>query len=238
MREPTILFKSLVGSRSYNLHTDESDYDYRYIQVSSLRDALSPFKHLDTKAKIDGDNDDAIWEFSAFCKYAANGNPSVYEAMYSMHYEIGPDPGADVLVSKLLGNKRKFLDARRVYDAHRGYASAQLKKIHWDDMESMRTRKAIVAYLRILEQGRELLLTGSCNLWLAENSYLREILMSIKQQGFQVYTRQHIEQLMEIRERRITQAFEHTILTTANYAWIEEFVESVYLSLGRDECAR
>lgn len=229
--KPVILFKSLVGSRAHNLHTEASDYDYRYVQVSPLRDALSPFKNLDTKAKTDGDKDDAIWELSAFCKYAANGNPSVYEALYSNYIEFDALHNQHELVKELLKNKHKFLDARRVYDAHRGYASAQLKKINWDDA-CMRTRKATVAYIRVLLQGHELLSTGTCNLQFSTENMYRTIFMEIKENGFFCIERRAVENLMKVGELRITRAFENTVLTTPDYGWIEDFIERAYVTLG------
>lgn len=226
--EPKLLLKSLVGSRAYNLHTEDSDFDYRYVQVSPLRSALSPFKNLDTKAKTEGNQDDAVWELAAFLKYAANGNPSVYEALYSPFTECGC-PEAKPLFESLIANRSKFLDARRVFDAHRGYATAQMKKIDWDE-PSMRTRKAIVAYLRVLDQGAELLAHGHVDVWLNEG-IARTQLMEIKSGG--PLDRMTIEAGMLAGESSIRSAFETTKLTSPDFDWIEQFNEDCYLTLGR-----
>ena len=228
--EPIILFKSRVGSRAYNLHTEDSDYDYRYVQASPLRHALSPFRRLDTKAKTDGNDDDAIWELSAFLKYCANGNPSVFEALYSGWLQYGPAETCP-LVDELLANKYRFLDARRIYDAHRGYATAQLKKIDWGRPEG-RTLKAIVAYFRVLDQGTALLDDPkNLSLWYRPG-LRRHFYMSVKTGVMPIdQVRKQFDIRSKIKERELQRAFEGTKIGSPDYDWIEEFNERAYRTL-------
>lgn len=245
MNEPVVLMKSLVGSRLYNLHTDASDYDYRYVQISPLLHALSPFRNLDTKSKVDGKEDDTVWEFRMFAKYAANGNPSVYEALFSDDVLWGPEIDAQVrgrrnphllpllgdlvnLGEEMVENRLKFLDARRVFDAHRSYATAQLKKMNWEDT-GMRHRKAIVAYLRVLDQGAKLLYAPRYfNPRLETGTLFHEFLMEIKE-DYKPSMRERIEHFMKEGEKEIQAAFEKTTIAHADHDYIEDLIKRVYL---------
>jgi len=226
--EPTVLMKALVGSRLYNLDTDDSDYDYRYIQVSPLAHALSPFRNLDTKSKIDGKEDDTVWEFRMFAKYAANGNPSVYEALFSDDVEFSTEQGLTTLAKEMRAMRRLFLDARRVFDAHRGYSTAQLKKMNWED-PGMRHRKAIVAYLRILRQGSDLLSTGTFNPRLSGE--FQCFLMEVKE-AYTESMRPWIESKMHQLEDEIARAYERTVLGEADHPYIEDLICRMYSAKG------
>lgn len=224
-----IFIQSLIGSRAYNLHSSVSDYDYRYVRVSPLLDVLSPFKILDTKSRIEGEEDNTIWELKAFLKYAANGNPSIYEVLYSNSIVcVTHDPNIESLLQELLSNKHKFLNSRSILDAHRGYATAQLKKIDWD-APTARTKKAIVAYLRVLDQGANLLEKGTTDI-LIPDGHFRDQLLKIK---FDSYLhRTTLEKLFERAETRISKSFENTKLTSPDYPWIEDFNKRCYLAFN------
>jgi len=239
MTTPLILMKSLVGSRLYNLHTEESDYDYRYVQVSPLVHALSPFRNLDTKSTVNGKEDDTIWEFRMFCKYAANGNPSVYEALFSDTLEWLPNLvisensknclALQELGKEMIANRSRFLSARRVFDAHRGYATAQLKKMNWAQKD-MRHRKALTAYMRILRQGTELLRTGSFIPRFENTDSFRCVLMQVKTQDV---TQDSISKAMAILEEEIQSAFDNNVLPEEpNYAYIEDLITRAYVLMN------
>jgi len=78
-----ILTKVVVGSRLHGLDTPTSDWDYRGIHVSELKDVVSPFKTLKNTTWIEGDEDNTSYELAEFCKLATKGNATILEVFFS-----------------------------------------------------------------------------------------------------------------------------------------------------------
>jgi len=172
------LAKVLVGSRLHGLDTPTSDYDYRGIHISALEDVLSPFKTLKNTTWIEGDEDNTSYELADFCKQAVHGNATILEVFFS-----------DAVIEtssihkELQDNWKKFMDTKRFVDASRGYAHNQWNKFYnFEDVGGNgqhRTAKFAVAFLRVMWQCEQFLLTGEfkCNL---KDSDLYPLLKRIK----------------------------------------------------------
>lgn len=147
--------KIVVGSRLHGLADKNSDYDYRGIFMHSLKNLISPFKKLKNTVWIEGDTDNTAYELSEFCKFAAQGNPSILEVLWGN--QIITD---SKIFKELRENRLKFLDSKRIYESHRGYSHNQSKKMNLFDPDE-RSGKYCVAYMRSLIQGIDLLKTGN-----------------------------------------------------------------------------
>lgn len=157
MESTKVIHKVIVGSRLHGLNNDTSDYDYRGIFVHSIKDILNPFKKIKNTSWIEGDEDNTSYELASFCMMLVQGNPSALEVLWSNMIEETTMWGRE-----LCANRHRFLDSKRIFDAHRGYAHNQYKKMNLFTPDA-RTPKFAVAYIRSLLQGIELLKTGDFN---------------------------------------------------------------------------
>lgn len=154
-----ILAKVVVGSRLHHTATPESDWDYRGIFKSDLKSTLSPFRTQKNNSWIEGDEDNTSYELRHFCKLATKGDATIWEVFKSdMVIETSP------LHKELQENWMKFMDTQAFIRASRGYATNQYKKaLSYDDLgESgqIRTAKFMIAFLRVMWQCEQYLLTG------------------------------------------------------------------------------
>lgn len=155
-----IVLKTLVGSRLHNLHNEEtSDYDWRGIFIEPLKTILSPFKKQRSNSWIEGSDDDTSYELLHYCKLAASCNPTALEVIWS---NIVIEKDKYGIADTLIKNRSKFLDTEKIYNSHVGYASNQVKKMDLLKPND-RTPKAIIAYIRTMRQGIELLETSTFN---------------------------------------------------------------------------
>ena len=93
-----VITKVVVGSRLHGLHTPESDWDYRGIHISPLKNVLSPFRKQKNTSWIEGDEDNTSYELAEFCKLATKGNATILEVFFSDQV-IDTTPIADAIVS-------------------------------------------------------------------------------------------------------------------------------------------
>src|SRR3977135_3423958 len=164
MNEKTIT-KVLVGSRLHGLNTETSDYDYRGIHMHSLEEKLSPFRTLKNTMWIEGDEDNTSYELANFCKNAVHGNATILEVFFSDKV-METSPIAD----EMRVNWTKFIDTHKFVMASRGYAHNQWNKFYNFESSGVkgqeRTAKFAVAFLRVMWQCEQFLLTGEfkCNI--------------------------------------------------------------------------
>ena len=125
-----------------------------------------------------------------------------------------------------------MLDALRVFEAHRGYAKQQKAKMSLEEPNEHRTAKAIVAYIRIMQQGRQLLKTGDFDPVVKED---RDLLLEIKY-GFDA--KKHVPIALakiEELEALMRDAYEScTLKFTPDLPWLEELIERIYLEKGNE----
>lgn len=227
-----VITKVVVGSRLHGLHTPESDWDYRGIHISPLKNVLSPFRKQKNTSWIEGDEDNTSYELAEFCKLATKGNATILEVFFSDQV-IDTTPIAD----EMRANWEKFMNTKSFVDASRGYAHNQWNKFYnFEDkgvLGQERTAKFAVAFLRVMWQCEQFLLTGKfeCNL---ENSDLYPLLKKIKPMS-----RQEIQEslpeivaamsAMDMRVARAEGDASKDILTMKpDLDWIEDFIYRSY----------
>ena len=173
-----VLTKVVVGSRLHGLETPTSDWDYRGIHIHGLKEVLSPFAKLKNTSWIEGDEDNTSYELADFCKNAVHGNATILEVFFSNQI-LQTTP----LVDEMRVNWKKFMDTHKFVMASRGYAHNQWNKFYNFESAGIngqeRTAKFAVAFLRVMWQCEQFLLTGEfqCEL---RDSDLYPLLRKIK----------------------------------------------------------
>lgn len=225
-----ILTKVLVGSRLHGLDTETSDYDYRGVHIHELREVLSPFKTLKNTTWIEDDEDNTSYELADFCKNAVHGNATTLEVFFSDKI-IETSPVAD----EMRANWQKFIDTRRFIMASRGYAHNQWNKFY--NFESAgakgqeRTAKFAVAFLRVMWQCEQFLLTGNfkCNL---KESDLFDLLTTIKPltvDEIQPYLSAIVAAMSDMNMRvSVAESKSKFLDMKPDIEWIEEFIYNAY----------
>lgn len=216
------ILEVIVGSRLHNLHNENSDYDYRGIFVESLVNILSPFKKQQNTSWIEGKNDNTQFELLNFIKMCASCNPTCLEILWSNKVQY-----SNLLGDTLRQNRSRFLSDDKVYFAHTGYAFNQMKKMSLEKPDPVRTPKTIIAYIRTLRQGKELLETRTFNPVYEYSD--RDFLMEVKY-NFNNSLIPHIaKKLIEVREEidTVNEQIRFRI-TECDIKWIEDFILQTY----------
>lgn len=232
-----ILAKVVVGSRLHGLHTEKSDWDYRGIHIHSLKDVISPYKTLKNTTWIEGDEDNTSYELADFCKQATHGNATILEVFFSDNIV-----STSKVHTELRENWRKFIDTEKFVAASKGYARNQWNKFYnFEDVGGNgqhRTAKFAVAFLRVMWQCEQFLLTGEfkCNL---EESDLYELLREIKPMSLEEIRPLTADVVSKMEEMmmRVDKAY-----ATSPYKdmkpdieWIEDFIHRAYTEDLREE---
>lgn len=230
--QKNVLTKVVVGSRLHGLDTPTSDWDYRGIHISPLKNVLSPFRKNKNTDWIEGDEDNTSYELAEFCKLATKGNATILEVFFSNKVIDTSAPAEE-----MRENWKKFMDTKYFIDASRGYAHNQYNKFYNFESPGVkgqeRTAKFAVAFLRVMWQCEQFLLTGEfkCNL---QESDLYPLLKKIKPMS-----REEIEPLipevfgkMSEMNQRVTHAVfeaDKSILEMKpDIEWIEDFIYRTY----------
>lgn len=224
------LAKVLVGSRLHGLNTVDSDYDYRGIHIHRLEDKLSPFKTLKNTTWIEGDEDNTSYELADFCKQAVHGNATILEVFFSDQI-IETTP----IHAEIRANWSKFMDAQRFVAASRGYAHNQWNKFYNFEGPGLngqeRTAKFAVAFLRVMWQCEQFLLTGEfkCNL---EGSDLFPLMWCIKglnKEEIKPLVPEIVAAMGEM-DRRVSAAMAESKFMDMkpDIPWIEDFIYRAY----------
>jgi len=224
MNERKMLLTAVVGSRLHNLHNEQSDTDRRGIYMVPLLYVVSPYRNLKSTHWVEGaaktDADDTSYELRHFCKMGTQCNPSVLEVLWS-NIVLSTTPLGD----ELRENKQKFLDSKRIFDAHRGYAANQLKKMNLFEPDPERTPKTIVAYIRVLQQGAELLRTGDFSPQVTKN---RSFLLEVKNH-FSIEMVPAVGKMFTEVQADIKEAYEsNEERFKPDIEWVEQFLLRAY----------
>lgn len=222
-----ILAKVLVGSRLHGLHNEQSDYDYRGIHITPLKEVLSPFKTIKNTSWIEGDVDNTSYELDDFCKQATHGNATILEVFFSN--EIVETSSVH---KKMQENWQKFIDTDKVVMASRGYASNQLNKMQlFDDIgvkDQRRTSKFAIAYCRVLWQCSDFLRTGEFPCQITEPE-LKEFLLKLKSGWSDDYIPECTERFAKL-QADVTENWKTAKKMKPDIKWIEEFIYEAYSS--------
>lgn len=231
-QELKVLTKVLVGSRLHGLDTPTSDYDYRGIHINQLKDVLSPFSKTKNTDWIEGDEDNTSYELADFCKQATRGNATILEVFFSDQIiETSP------VAQEMRENWTKFFDTRNFVAASRGYAHNQWNKFYnFEDIgvnQQHRTAKFAVAFLRVMWQCEQFLLTGKFECSLRESDLyplLREI-KPLSVQEIQDYLPRIVEAMSDMNMRvsvAESKATPEILNMKPDIKWIEEFIYRAY----------
>jgi uncharacterized protein len=216
-----IIHKVVVGSRLHGLAKENSDYDYRGIFMHPLHDILNPFKKVKNTSWIEDDIDDTSYELADFCKTATHGNPTILETLWSNMVEESSDIGKE-----LVENREKFLNSKKIFDAHRGYAHNQYKKMNLFNPDE-RTPKFAVAYIRSLLQGISLLETGDFNPQITDDwkGFLMETKYNWSPAMIGVLGKRFAQLEVDIADAY----FKNSTKFEPDYEWIADFVYRSYM---------
>lgn len=222
--------KVLVGSRLHGLHTEASDYDYRGIHIHELKDKLSPFKTLKNTTWIEGDEDNTSYELADFCKNAVHGNATILEVFFST--EILE---TSRIHKELQDNWSKFIDTRKFLAASRGYAHNQWNKFYnFEDVGvrgQERTAKFAVAFLRVMWQCEQFLLTGEfkCNISESDLFPLLRKIKGLSVAEIQQYLPEIVAAMSDMNLRlSVAESKSEYINMKPDIEWIEEFIHRAY----------
>lgn len=224
------LAKVLVGSRLHGLATPESDFDYRGIHISSLQDKLSPFKKDKNTVWIEGNEDDTSYELADFCKQATHGNATILEVFFSDKIiDTSPEH------HEMIENWQKFMDTRRFISASRGYAHNQWNKFYnFEDtglLGQKRTAKFAIAFLRVMWQCEQFLLTGKFKCGIEECDYY-DLMKKIKPktvEEIQDLVPEIIAAMSDMNMRiSVAESKSKFINMKPDFEWIERFIVKTY----------
>ncbi|NDG33587.1 hypothetical protein EB118_26465, partial [bacterium] len=221
-----VLTKVLVGSRLHGLHTETSDYDYRGIHIHPLVEVLSPFGKIKNTSWIEGDEDNTSYELATFCKDATKGNATILEVFFSDQV-IETTP----IIEEMRANWTKFIDTHNFVNASRGYAHNQWNKFYnFEDIgvnQQHRTAKFAVAFLRVMWQCEQFLLTGQfkCNISESDLYPLLKTIKPMSVQEIQEYLPQIVTAMGEM-DRRVSVAMSKSqfLDMKPDIEWIEDFI--------------
>jgi predicted nucleotidyltransferase len=158
MFTPPIILSGVVGSTAFGLARAGSDIDRLGIFVRPTQDFFQIGGHgKDTLVTTAPDS--ALHEVGKYVSLALKCNPTIMDLMYLPEYEVCTTMG-----EWLVNIREDFLSEKYVRSAYGGYAIGQIKRIKQEmanDQRHARIAKHARHCYRLLEQGRELLETGS-----------------------------------------------------------------------------
>jgi hypothetical protein len=195
-----------------------------------LKDVLSPFKTLKNTSWIEGDIDNTSYELADFCKQAVHGNATILEVFFSDKIEKS-SPVAD----EMRKNWQKFIDTHKFVAASRGYAHNQWNKFYnFEDVGSngqQRTAKFAVAFLRVMWQCEQFLLTGEfkCDLRQSDLFPLLKKIKPLSVQEIKPLVPEVVAAMGEM-DRRVSVAMSQSKFMDIkpDIEWIEGFIHRAY----------
>lgn len=148
-----VLSVGLVGSKLYGMAGPESDDDWKGIYRAPMVDVLSNATVKDSITWSAPDPDCTLFEVGKFFSLAAKANPTAVELLY-LPTLLRSSPEWELIVA----SRDLFLSdhARQSYG---GFGTKQRKQLE----AGVRRSKSIRHMFRIVEQGIELLTTGTMN---------------------------------------------------------------------------
>ena len=178
-----VVYRALIGSRGYGLHTEASDWDWRGCYVA-------PADRLWSLAGVPGEIirhaegvEEHYWEVEKLIALALKANPSVLEVLYAPRYETHHAvPGTNGLgqVVRDLGRQGVFL-SKLVYETFNGYAISQFQKLEQDARTGGAWRwKHAMHLLRLLMAGHDLVATGEMRVMLDPGDERHALLTAIR----------------------------------------------------------
>lgn len=153
-----IILEGLAGSKAYGLDHAESDEDLRGVYVAPTSEVLSLHGIAET---IDHTNPDWTYhEVGKFIRLALACNPTILEMLYLDEYRVLTEEG------RMLVEHRHLFLSKRARLTYGGYVLSQARKLaahgdFYDGATKNRYEKHTRHLFRLLQQGQELLATGT-----------------------------------------------------------------------------
>ncbi len=146
-----VLSLGLVGSKLYGMAGPDSDDDWKGVYRAPIADVLSNASVQDSITWTAPDPDCTLFEVGRFFQLAAKANPTAVELLF-LPSLVRSSPEWDLIIA----NRNLFLSglARQSYG---GFGTKQRKQME----AGTRRSKSIRHMFRIVEQGIELLTTGT-----------------------------------------------------------------------------
>lgn len=234
-----IIKKVVVGSRLHGLETPTSDWDYRGVHISPLKDVLSPFCKLKDTTWIEGDEDNTSYELSRLCKDATKGNATSLEVFFSDKVIE-----SSIIADEMEVNWIKFMNTKQFIAASRGYAHNQWNKFYNFESAGIknqeRTAKFAVAFLRVMWQCEQFLLTGKfkCSLKESDMYDLMKKIKPMNREEIQGVLPEIVEAMSQM-DMRVAKAegdaSEEILNLKPDLEWIEDFIYRAYMASNFEE---
>ncbi len=162
------ILTSIVGSRAHGTETPDSDTDTRSIYVLPTSEIVGIDDY--DKFKENKETDTNSWELIRFINLSLNSNPNTLEVLLAT-----PDTFM-IWGEELRQLFPHFLCRRHVYNAFKGFATGQRKKLLSPDTNLARKPKSASHYLRVLYNGIELLESGTMSVRIVDTPIGRHVL--------------------------------------------------------------
>lgn len=225
-----LICKVIVGSQLHGTATPESDIDYRGIFINDLKLKLSPFKRNQETSWIEGEVDDTSYELAHISKMLTTGNATCWEILFSNKIIETSD-----VHQEMRENWKKFFTTDNFIKASIGYSRNQYAKFGlYDDIGVLgqkRTAKFVIAFLRVMWQCEQFLLTGEFKCSLKESDKY-DYIMSIKGKSRDEINISEAFANMEDMYARVAKAQslcdKSRLEMKADIDWIEDFIYRSY----------
>lgn len=165
-----VIYRCVVGSRTYGLNGADSDTDRRGIY---LPPAAMHWSLYGVPEQLENtDTEEVYWEAQKFVTLALKANPNVLECLYTPMVEsVSP------IAQSLLDLRPRFL-SKMVYQTYNGYVMSQFKKLQADLRNNGQIKwKHVMHLLRLLLSGTTTLEEGHVPVRVAEH---RERLLAVR----------------------------------------------------------
>lgn len=173
----TTILKVQVGSHAHGLARPDSDQDFRSVFVIPTTDLFRlDFKYPATSWKK-GEGDEASWEITPFLSLAIQSHPLILETF------LAPVVAKDDWGTELQGLFPAVWAPQKAFDAFTGYATNQRTKFL--DKKDDRPEKYAAAYVRVLSNLCELLVTGTFTVRIRDTD-LGESIARIKEGNYRL----------------------------------------------------
>lgn len=171
MQNINIILQGTVGSIAQGLNTENSDRDTLGIYVAPTEEILSLNKPKESIVK--NKPDVTYHEIEKYLTLALKCNPTILELLFLSKYEVKTEEG-----KCLLGIRKLFL-SNIVRKSYGGYAISQINRLkrigHYNKGLQKRFEKHTRHCFRLIQQGKELLETGSLTVKVNNKEELFEI---------------------------------------------------------------
>lgn len=158
-----------VGSLAHGTDHADSDVDTRAIYVLPTSEIVgigNYQKFIENKV-----TDENSWELAHYIYLGLRSNPTILEAILSPIVNLTSEEGEELRTLFPC-----FLNRKHVYNAFKGFATGQRKKMLSPQTNACRKPKSASHYLRVLYNGIELLNSGTFTVKIMETEIGRHVL--------------------------------------------------------------